>query len=66
MRELKQLTNAITLPPDEAFAPEEHAFFAGLGRPEVQDWAKRMFERGLQQPGTVEENLADEALPLAR
>ena len=63
MRELKQLTNAITLPADDAFEPEARAFFNGLGRPEVQNWAKHAFERGLQQPGRVEENLADMAFP---
>lgn len=65
MRDLKRLTDAVTLPADDGFAPEDHAFWAGLGRPESQDWIKRMFARGLQQPGPVEENLAREALRLA-
>lgn len=66
VRELKQLTDAITLPENDAFAPEADAFHNGLGQPETQGWAQRMFERGLQQPGVLEENLMEEAEPLHR
>ncbi|WP_330285166.1 enoyl-CoA hydratase/isomerase family protein [Streptomyces sp. NBC_00588] len=66
VRELKQLTDAITLPENDAFAPEADAFHNGLGQPETQGWAQRMFERGLQQPGVLEENLMEEAEPLPR
>ena len=58
IRELKQLT-ADSLPDDARFAPEEGAFFAGLGEPPAQEWIAAAFEQGLQQSGKVEEDLVD-------
>ena len=58
IRDLKQVVDPVTLPPDEEFVEQANLFFAGLGRPEAQAYLKRRFEQGLQQASDVELNLA--------
>ncbi|MFD3483293.1 enoyl-CoA hydratase/isomerase family protein [Streptomyces sp. NPDC058665] len=57
--ELKQCVDPLTLPDDVEFPPQADLFWTTVVQPEVQDWARRQFERGLQQSGEVEENLGE-------
>ncbi|HTU71911.1 MAG TPA: enoyl-CoA hydratase/isomerase family protein [Trebonia sp.] len=57
--DIKRWVNALTLPADEEVPPQLDAFLAGVSRPDVQARNKHLFEQGLQQPGPVEERLAE-------
>jgi enoyl-CoA hydratase/carnithine racemase len=55
--ETKRLVDVNTLPPDSEIAPEWDAFLGALGRPAAQARIQKLLERGLQQPGDVENRL---------
>ncbi|QIQ06079.1 enoyl-CoA hydratase/isomerase family protein [Streptomyces liangshanensis] len=55
--ELKGWVNEMTLPEDQEFRPQSDAFFARAAGPKVSGWIGRAFERGLQQPGDLENRL---------
>ena len=57
LAETKRLANVSTLPADAEIAPEWEAFVAALGRPAGQKRLQMLIERGLQQPGGVENRL---------
>jgi enoyl-CoA hydratase/carnithine racemase len=53
----KHLVNIASLPSDAEIAPEWVAFIASVQRPASQQRLKKLFERGLHQPGDVERRL---------
>jgi enoyl-CoA hydratase/carnithine racemase len=55
--ETKALADASTLPSDADIAPEWRAFTESLGRSAAQERIRVLFERGLHQPGDVENRL---------
>jgi enoyl-CoA hydratase/carnithine racemase len=55
--ETKRLVDVNSLPPDSEIAPEWDAFLAALARPAAQARIRALLERGLQQPGDVENRL---------
>jgi enoyl-CoA hydratase/carnithine racemase len=64
VEQMKGWVNQITLPDDTEFPPQSDAFHASLREPPFQRWARRAFERGLQQPGDLEERLGTSAATL--
>lgn len=59
VEELKGWVNPLTLPEDNEFPPQLEAFFSAVSLPEVRARIGRLFEKGLQQPGAVEERLGE-------
>src|SRR5499427_3882668 len=53
----KRLVNAASLPPDFEIAPEWDVCLASMMRPAAQERIKTLMERGLHQPGDVEDRL---------
>lgn len=54
---IKRLVNDASLPPDVEIAAGWNAFLGSIGRPAAQRSIKTLLERGLQQPGDVENRL---------
>jgi len=55
--ETKNFVNIASLPPDAEIAPEWDACFASVQRPAAQRRISALLERGLHQPGDVENRL---------
>ena len=55
----KAFVNDSTLPPISELAPNMHAFFASVARPEVQARAMALFQKSLQTRSEVELNLGE-------
>src|SRR5499426_1380579 len=57
IRETKGFVDVASLPPDFEIAPEWTVCLASIGRPAAQERIKTLIDRGLHQPGDVEERL---------
>ncbi|MGQ4351093.1 enoyl-CoA hydratase/isomerase family protein [Streptomyces sp. SAS_275] len=58
LADIKHHINKATLPDDKDFPPQMDAFWRAVSRPALQSISTQLFERGLQQAGDVEKNLA--------
>jgi enoyl-CoA hydratase/carnithine racemase len=59
IEQLKQTVDSFTLPPDDEFPPQLANFQAAVGTAEIQARIRRLFDKGLQKPGELEERLGE-------